>query len=319
MGQNVSHQGSQGKGNKSDKVIAFRTHGPDTVEDTARFIEKQGLTVDRIATITHSPKGQVIMTYSDGPLTVEGKGRISMTKYAGVQFMSSVLVKSAGLHFFENSPPDQSVDQEPTSRLLGLLASLKDARGRHAAELYCAGYVVGQHKPNVQRVKMPDGKIIKIDGLTSVRHDAVNNRLVAIALPVKDYKDRTVVTFDLDTYKDRPEACLDSTNWAVRLTASKPGMVSLTRVKSDGIITKGFANYADGQSQEFSISTDQQKAATWWGALIETPYVLIGWPTGRQGVSVGFRSDPQNVEIEISVKPLSRQFAQSPALATFVS
>ncbi|MCL4553530.1 MAG: hypothetical protein M1565_00050, partial [Actinobacteria bacterium] len=150
-----------------------------------------------------------------------------------------------------------------------------------------------------QHVLTPDNQVINLtkdgNGITSVRYDQVNQRLIAIM------RDQTgidvIAALDLDVFLRNPQTVTQIENWQTIAKFDKQTpAIALSRPKTKGNDVKFVVNF----ERNARPLTFADKKTAIWGDSYHTAEIQIGYLSGSNDLMVGYRITENELMISVT-------------------
>ena len=268
-------------------------------------VREDNVTVDRLVAITINEEYNELV-YTSGSLDVSTKSTLVL-KGVGNKPALLTWCKVGSFIFFETTDHPQ-IKLSALDKLVTELGSIKDRRGNNASDIFLVGF--GQTAKTIQYVKTPIGNIIRLShmngtGITSVRYDRMHRKLYAI-INSNHAPNVKLVTLNAETLITNPNKIQEIDFWTViDDNIPEPGILSLSRVKSDMNGVNFVVNMPNGISQRVNITMQNQVYVPLYGTPVHTPYMIIGniWETNT---AVGYLTKA-NTDIAVFFAPMQEK------------
>jgi hypothetical protein len=275
-----------------------------TENDFAHTIAKLELTADRLAAVVNRAPGRFDIVYTNG-FTVETKANMRRVDSRAPALISAAIV--GGYIFFETA---SDVNPDRFTGILRQLATLNDKYGKPVTDLFFVGFGRGR---SFQYVLTPDNKIIgmtrdKHSGITSIRYDVANRRLIAILRNLQG--NEILAAMDVDAFKRDPATLTQIEKWQTVTTIdAKTPVISLSRPKTDANGTKFVANLEGDAARLLTLVQDGGFDQVEWGETFKAVEIQIGHISGGD-LLVGYRVTEREVWVDLTNPALDHPIAK---------
>lgn len=265
-----------------------------TEDDFTQAITKYGLTADRLAAVVNRAQGRFDIVYTNG-FTVETKANMRRVDSRAPTLISAVMV--GGYIFFETA---NDVNADRFTGILRQLATLVDKNGKPVTDLFFVGF--GRNR-SYQHVLTPDNKVIgltreKFSGITSIRYDQANQRLVAILR--NTIGTEVLAAIDIETFKRDPSALTQVEKWQTITTVdAQAPVISLSRPKTDRLMTKFVVNLEGDAARLLTLIRKDDRDQAEWGEVFKAVEIQLGHISGSD-LLVGYRVTEKEVWIDLT-------------------
>jgi len=256
------------------------------------IFKKYNLTTDKVAAVI-CRDNVVEVAYTPG-FTVETKAHMRRPDRTAQAMGSNIPVEE---YVFFETVDDRQVPY--LDKLVRQLTMLQDRHGKPGSDVYFVGF--GRER-FVQNVLTPDNRIIRLTnvdgtGISSIRYDRINRRLVGILRT--DKRGDMIVNLDFETVRKNPLALTDITQWKLLGTVENIGIFSLSRPKIFGRNIRFVVNTADNTARLLTIKYEDGRYLLEWGQTFETSEIQIGMLSGHDWL-VGYNVTGDDIWINVN-------------------